>query len=120
MKKCAIFDDKIGTRYLRGNVYFGIIVFSCLSSTKLCVRFLLICFAQEIKGFYQSSLGNEVDFRDIMKVSPNILTKKLNFKKLRHNFVGEKAMIAMTLISSCHKKTLYLFTCERKDLKMHS
>ena len=30
---------------------------------------------REIKGFYQSSLGNEVDFRDIMNVSPNILAK---------------------------------------------
>ena len=29
-------------------------------STKLCLRFLLICFDQEIKDFYQSSLGNEV------------------------------------------------------------
>ena len=37
--------------------------------------FLLICFAQEIKGFYQSSLGNEVDFRDIMNAFPNILAK---------------------------------------------
>ena len=27
------------------------------------------------KRFYQSSLGNEVDFRDIMNVSPNILAK---------------------------------------------
>ena len=41
------------------NVYFGIIVFSCL-------RFLLICFAWEIKGFYQSCLGNDLDFTDIM------------------------------------------------------
>ena len=32
--------------------------------------------AREIKGFYQSSLGKEVDFRDIMNVSPNILAKK--------------------------------------------
>ena len=37
--------------------------------------FLLICFSQEIKGFYQSSLGNEFDFRDIMNASPNILAK---------------------------------------------
>ena len=37
--------------------------------------FILICFAREIKGFYQSSLENEVDFRDIMNVSPNILDK---------------------------------------------
>ena len=70
-----IFEEQKGTRYIRGNVYFGIIVFSCLSSTKPYLRFLLICFDREIEGFYQSSLGNEVDFRDIMNVSPNILAK---------------------------------------------
>ena len=75
LKKCTNFEEQKGTRYIRGNVYFGIIVFSCLSSTKPCLRFLLICFAREIKGFYQSSLGNEVDFRDIMNVSLNILAK---------------------------------------------
>ena len=37
--------------------------------------FFLICFTRKMKGFYQSSLGNEVDFRDIMNVSPNILAK---------------------------------------------
>ena len=36
---------------------------------------LLNCFVREIKGFYQSSLGNEIDFRDIMNVSPNMLAK---------------------------------------------
>ena len=30
-------------------------------------------------NFYQSSLENDVDFRDITKVSPNILAKNLNF-----------------------------------------
>ena len=75
LKKCTTFEEQKGTRYIRGNVYFGIIVFSCLSSTKSCLRFLLICFDREIKGFYQSSLGNEADFTDIMNVSPNILAK---------------------------------------------
>ena len=79
--------------------------------------FLLICFSQEIKGFYQSSLGNEFDFRDIMNVSPNILAKNWNFKKLRQDFVDEKALITTTLISSCHWKNL--FACEGKDLKTH-
>ena len=37
------------------------------------LKFLSICFAQEIKGFYQSSLGNDADFRDIRNVSPNDL-----------------------------------------------
>ena len=75
LNKCTNFEEQKGTRYIRGNVYIGIIVFSCLSSTKPCLRFLLNCFVREIKGFYQSSLGNEVDFRDIMNVSPNILAK---------------------------------------------
>ena len=83
LKKCTTFEEQKGTRYIRGNVYFGIIVFSCLSSTKPCLRFLLICFDWEIKGFYQSSLGNEVDFTNIMNVSPNIL---------RHGFVDKNGI----------------------------
>ena len=114
MKKCTSFEEQKGTRYIRGNVYFGIIVFSCLSSTKPCLRFLLICFAREIKGFYQSSLGNEVDFRDIMNVSPNILAKNQNFKKLRHGFVDERALIVTKLISSCHWKILVPFCLRKK------
>ena len=81
-----------GTRYIRRNSYFGIIVLSCLSSREPCLKFLLVYVEREIKGFYQSSLGNHVDFRDIMNVSPNILAKnfkKLNFKKLKHGFVDE-------------------------------
>ena len=74
MKKCISFEEQKGTRCIRENVYFGII-FSCLSSRKLCFRFLLSSFVWEIKGFYQRSLGNEFDFRDIMNVSPNILAK---------------------------------------------
>ena len=69
------FEEQKDTRYIRRNVYFGSTVFSCLSPTKPGLRFLLIRFAQEIKGFYQSSLGNEVDFWDIVNVSTNILAK---------------------------------------------
>ena len=75
-KKCSNFKEQKGTRFIRGNVYINIIVFNCFSSSKLCLRFLLNCFVREIKGFfYQSSLENEVDFRDIMNVSPNILAE---------------------------------------------
>ena len=52
-----------------------------------------------------------------MNVSPNILAKNQNFRKVRHGFVDERALITTTLISSCHWKPLYLFVCERKDLK---
>ena len=75
LNKCTTFEEQKGTRYICGNVYFGSIVFSCLSSTKLCLRFLLICFDREIEGLYQSYLGNKVDLTDIMNVSPNILAK---------------------------------------------
>ena len=75
VKKCTTFEEQKGTKYICGNFYFGIIVFSCLSSTKPCLRFLLICFAREMKGFFQSSLGIEIYFRDMMNVSPNILAK---------------------------------------------
>ena len=75
LKKCTNFEEQKGTRYIRGNVYISINVFTCFSSTKSCLRFLLICFAWEVKGFYQSSFGNEIDFKDIMNVSLNILAK---------------------------------------------
>ena len=112
-KKCTSFEEQKGTRYIRGNVYFGIIIFSCLSYTKSCLIFLLICFAREIKGFYQSSLRSEVDFTNLMNVSP-ILAKNWSFKKLRHGFVDERAMIITTLISSCHWKTPVLFCLWKK------
>ena len=53
---------------IQEKVYFGIIVFSCLSSTKPCLRFLLIFLIGRSKGFYQSSLGKKVDFTDIIKL----------------------------------------------------
>ena len=80
-----------------GETFILALVFSCLLSTKPCLRFLLICFAQEIKGYYQSSLGNEVDLTDIMNVSPNISAENYNFKKLRLGFVDDRAMITTAL-----------------------
>ena len=73
---------------------------------------------REIKGSYQSFLGNEVDFRDIKNIYPNILARNYTFRKLGHGFVEERALI-MTLISSCHSKTLVTVDCERKDPKTH-
>ena len=68
------YEEQKGASYIRENVYFGIIIFNCLSFTKTCLRFLLNCFVGEIKGFYQSSLGYEVGFSD-NNVSQNILAK---------------------------------------------
>ena len=114
MKKCTSLEEQKGTRYIWGNIHFGIIVFICLSSTKPCLRFLLTCFAREIKGFYHSSLGNEVDFRNIMNVSLNILAKNWNLKELRHGFIDEGALTTTTLISSCVWKILASFCFWKK------
>ena len=75
LKKYTNLQEQKGTRYIQGNNYIGTIIFSHLSSTKLRLRFLLNCFVREIQGFYQSSFRNEVDFRNIMNVSLNILAK---------------------------------------------
>ena len=61
-QKAIRYNENIVLMYICRNVYFGIIVFNCLSPTKPPLKFLLICFPWEIKGFYQSSLANEVDF----------------------------------------------------------
>ena len=45
IKECTRFEEQKGTRYIRANVYFAIIVFGCFSSTNPCLRFLLICLA---------------------------------------------------------------------------
>ena len=116
LKKYTNFEEQKRTRYIRGNVYFGIIVFSCLSSTKPCLRFLLICFALEIEGFYQSSLGNEFDFKDIMIFS-QISWLKLKFQKLETRFCKWEQWLQRHYDLPVSKKLLYLFACKRKDLK---
>ena len=50
-----------------------------------------------------------------MNVCLNILAKNKNKKKLRHGFVDERALITLlTLISSCHWKTLVPFCFQKK------
>ena len=90
-------------------VYFGIIW------AVFCLKFLLNCYVQEIKGFYQSFFGNEVDIMDIMNVSPNVLAKNYNFQKLRLAFLNERTLITRIfktnseLSQNCREKQILLF-----------
>ena len=103
--KCTSFEEQKGTR-ISGEMFILTLLASALFHLqKLSSDLFLFCW--ETKGSYQSSL-NEVNFRDIMNVSPNILT---------NCFVDERTLITTTLISSCHSDTLVLFVHERKDLK---
>ena len=52
-----------------------------------------------------------------MNVSPNILAKNLNLKKLRYCFVDKRTMVATILISSGHWKTLAPFCFRKKILE---
>ena len=81
---------------------------NCISD----IFFNLLCLGD--KKILSEFLRNEVDIREIMNVSPNILAKNLNFKKLRHGFVDEKTLITTTLISSCHWKTLVPLLAKEK------
>ena len=49
-----------------------------------------------------------------MDVSPNILPKNQNFKKERHSFVDERALITARLICYCHWKTIVPFCLLKK------
>ena len=112
MKKCASFEEQKVTRYIQGNIHFGIILFSCLLSAKVWLRFVLISFVQKIKSFYQSSLGNKVDFMDIWTF-PQISWLKIKVSK-KWDTVEQIAMIITTLMSSCHWKTLVRFWLQNK------
>ena len=114
LKKCTSFEEQKGTRYIRENVYFGIIVFNCL--TRRCLRFLLMFLACEIKDVYQSFLRNEVEFTDIMNVSQNILAKKKTerqFCKWKSNDYSD-----INIFRSLQNPCIFLLS-KKKDLKTH-
>ena len=73
-KKCTSYEEQKGV-----SIFWETFIMALLSSAVFClqsrVRFVLICFNPEIKGFYQSFLGNETDFKDIMNLFTNILAK---------------------------------------------
>ena len=83
LKKCTSSEEQKGTRYIRENVYFVMMIFSFLSPTKLFLRFLLTYFASEIEGFYQSSLENEVHFMDVT-LWKAFLTLWVDYRKIVH------------------------------------
>ena len=114
-KKCTSFERQKGTRYIRGNVYVGIIFLSCVSSTKSCLRFSLDCFAREKKGFYNSCLGDEVDFRDTINVSLKCYPR-IKISKIWQSFEDERAMITTAFLSM---KALLPFYLWKKRLKTH-
>ena len=67
LKKCTSFEEQKRYKVYSGKRLLWHYYLQLSFVYKTLLRFLLNCFVREIKGFYPSSLGNEVDFRDIMK-----------------------------------------------------
>ena len=115
MKKCTSFEEQKGTRYIWGNVYFGIIVFSWLSSTKLCqISCNLFCSGD--KRLLSEFLRSWRWFQGDNKTLPQISWMKIKMAK-NWDFVDEKALIISTLIFSFIGESLYLFAYEGKVLE---
>ena len=113
LKKCSSFEGQKGTRYIWGNIYFGIIFFGCLLSTKLCLNFFFNLFCSGDKRFLSQFLRKWGWFNGHNEPFPNILNKNLNFKKW-DSFADERAIITTTLTSSYHWKTLVPFSLREK------
>ena len=98
-----------------GKVYCHIIALSCISCTKPYLVFLLICFAQKIKG---------LDFMrkwgwfhgHVIRFTKN-LSSRLKHQKTKIRFCRSKNNFTTTLISSCHWKTLVPFNLRKKTWK---
>ena len=115
LKKCTSFEEQKGTRYIWGKVYFGIIVFTCLSSTKPCLRFLLICFCSWDKKLLVEFLRKWGLFQGYNERFPKYLDWKLKFQKPETRFCRWKSTDNNhILVSSCHWKTVVTF-CLRKE-----
>ena len=99
-------------RYIRGNVYFGIIVFSLSIVYKIMSHISFNLFWSRGKRLLSEILKK-------WTFPQNTLAKNWNLKKLRHRFVYKITMITTALTSSCHWKTFVRF-CLRKKIAKNS
>ena len=107
MKKCASFEEQKVQGIFRETFVLALLSLAVFAY-KMLSQISFILYYSGDKGLL-SELKNEVDFSYIMNVSPNILARNLNFKKLGRGFVDERALITMTLISSFYWKILEPF-----------
>ena len=80
-KKCISFEEQKVTSYIRGNIYFGIIVFSCLSSTNSCF------FRSEDKRLLSEFLKKWGWFQGHNERFLKYLGSELKFQKIETRFI---------------------------------
>ena len=86
LKKSTSFEEQKGARYIRENVYSGIIVFSCLSSTKPCLTFLFNLFCSRDKRLLLEFLRKWGWFHGHDKRFPKYHGQKVKFQKTETQF----------------------------------
>ena len=108
MKKCTTFEEQKGTRYIRGNVSFAIIVFTIVFH----VSFSLFWLGD--KRFLSEFFGKWAWFHGFNERFIKYIGWKLKFQKTETGFADERALIATTLMSSYHWKTFVPFCLRKK------
>ena len=111
MKKCTSFEEQKGTRYIRENVYFGIIIFSCLSSAKRCLRFLLDCSTN--KRLLSEFLWKWGWFQGHYERFPKYLDKKLKFQRTETRFCRWKSTDNNDIFLSLENPCTFLLAKEK-------
>ena len=105
-EKCTNFEKQKGTRYkkhLFWNYRFQ------LSFVYKCLRFLLICFAWEMRCFYQSFPRHRGWKLKVQKTTKRFCRRQSN----DYRWLQQHQHLSLT------EKLLQLFACKRKDLKNH-
>ena len=113
MKKCASFkEQKIVYKVNSWKCLFWYYCQQLPFVYKAILIFLVICFHQETRGFYQSSVRNDVNFRDMFS---KISWLKIKISKNWDLYIVEKrALATRTVISSCHWKSHVPFGLQKK------
>ena len=126
LKKCTSFEEQNGTRYIRENVYFGIIIIICLLSVKPCLRFLLsvkpclrfLLDCSTNKRLLSEFLRKWGWFQGHYERFPKYLGKKLKFLRTETRFCRWKSTDNNDSDMFLSLENLVPF-CERKDLETH-
>ena len=79
MKKCTSFEEQKGTKYIWGRFYFGLILFSYLSSTKLCLKFCL----KEYSGQYSVLIKMHIATENEKFINVKFILKTIFWKMFR-------------------------------------
>ena len=108
----ALKSKKVQSIFGKRSFWYYYLQLSFVYKTVSQISFKLFCLGD--KRLLSEFLRKWAWFKGHTERFPKYLVKKWNFKKLRHGFVDERALITTKLISSFHWKTLVPFCLQKK------